>query len=233
MPAKSSISPDHWSAELARRVTALLGEKLLLTLLLNIVFWGGYGWLSRQAFFSVRQMATTWLDKAVPFAPDFWAWIYLSQFVLTGGVPWLIEQREVLWRYATGLLLLSGLSFAVFLFFPVASPRPAGVVFVGPMAWIARYDGAYNAFPSLHAGFLFLIGGLGWRMFARRPSVRVVTVYVLWACAILYSTLATRQHFAWDLVAGLGLGWFADGVAWRKYVSNGRSLSGKPGLGLP
>ncbi|HWA25741.1 MAG TPA: phosphatase PAP2 family protein [Lacunisphaera sp.] len=215
--------------ELIGRIRALAGRKAALTLAVNALFWGGYGWLARHAVFPVRPMATTAIDRAVAFAPEPWAAVYLSQFLLTGLLPWLIDAAEVLRRYVVALLLLSGASFVIFLLWPVASPRPVELPAGGLMAWIARADGSYNAFPSLHAGFLVLVGGLGWRMFARRPAWPAAGVFALWAAAILYATLATRQHYFWDLVAGLALGLGSDRTAWRGFTRTARPRLGTPG----
>lgn len=221
--------PAGLMSEVCRRVVALCRAKAGLTLLVNALFWGGYGWLSRHAVFPVRPMAVTWLDEAVHFVPEPWAAVYLSQFLLTGGLPWLIDTAGVLRRYVHALAWLSAASFVVFLVWPVASPRPETLPTSGPMAWIAQADGTYNAFPSLHAGFLVLMGGLGWRMFVHRPPWIVRVFFMLWATAILYATLATRQHYAWDLAAGLALGLLADRMAWRGFNRSAPARSGRPG----
>lgn len=215
--------------ELSRRLRTLVGQKVGLTVAINLLFWGGYGWLARHALFPVRPMASTWVDGAVPFAPAPWAAVYLSQFLLTGLLPWFIDSAAVLRRYVTAMLLLSGVSFVIFLLWPVASPRPAGQLESGLMAWIARVDGSYNAFPSLHAGFLALIGGLGWRMFGRRPAWPVVVLFGAWTAAILYATLATRQHYCWDLVIGLVLGALANRIAWRGFNRSAPARLETPG----
>jgi membrane-associated phospholipid phosphatase len=206
------------AAGLSRRLGALLRLKVGLTIGLNLLFWLGYGSLSRHALFTECSIPLTWLDRAVPFAPRFWAWVYLSQFAITGGLPWLIDSRAVLGRYVVGLAVLSGVSFMIFLFWPVASPRPADLSDAGPMWWIARGDGPYNAFPSLHAGFLVFMGGMGWRMFPARPNPALCLLFLTWSAAILYSTLATRQHYALDLVAGGVIGLVADRVAWAGFT---------------
>lgn len=215
--------------ELLRRVQTLLWPKLGLTLAVNLLFWGGYGWLARHAVFPVQPMARTWLDEAVGFSPEPWAAVYLSQFLLTGLLPWLIDSPQVLRRYVGAMFLLSAVSFVVFLVWPVASPRPSGTTGSTLLAWIFRADGIYNAFPSLHAGFLVLIGGLGWRMFGQRLSPAVIVLFVAWAAAILYSTLATRQHYVWDLVAGCAVGLVADRLAWARFNRSEPARSAAPG----
>jgi membrane-associated phospholipid phosphatase len=182
-------------------------------------FWSGYAWLGRHAVFQPWTPPQTWFDRVIPFQPQPWGWIYLSQFIFTGGLPWLIDTKEFLRRYSVGLTVMSLACFVVFLFFPVASPRPAALDASGAMAVIIGYDGPWNAFPSLHAGFLIYMGRLAWRMFGRETRVTVGVIAVSWGGAILFATIATRQHYALDLIAGALIGAASDWIAWRRYVS--------------
>ena len=108
--------------------------KLLLTVVINVGFWAGYGWLGRNPVFPPWMPPRVWLDTAIAFQPEPWAWVYLSQFLFTGGLPWLIDTQDGVRRYSVGLVAMSAASFAVFLFLPVASPRPSGVI-AQLMAW--------------------------------------------------------------------------------------------------
>jgi membrane-associated phospholipid phosphatase len=118
-------------------------------------------------------------------------------------------------------------SFLVFLFFPVALPRGAEVSSDPFMQWIIRHDGRFNCFPSLHAAFLAYSSGLAWRMFGKAWSGWVIGLVGVWGGLILYSTLATKQHYAWDLVAGLVLGWIACVVAWRGAPENSIEITAR------
>lgn len=200
------------------RLKALWLRKLLLTVVLNLGFWASYAWLGRHAVFQPWTPPLTWFDRTIPFQPQPWGWIYLSQFLFTGGLPWLVDTKEGLRRYSVGLVVMSLTSFAVFLFFPVASPRPAAPEVSVAMAVILGYDGPWNAFPSLHAGFLIYMGRLVWRMFGREAPLMLGVIAVSWGGAILYATIATRQHYALDLVAGALIGALSDWIAWRTYV---------------
>ncbi len=185
--------------------------KLLLFITINAVFWVGYQWLSRHAHFPLRAIPVTWLDRAVPFQPELWSWVYLSQFLFTGALPLLLVTPAEIRRYLVSLAVMSITSFAIFLFLPTAGPRPNAVGDDAAMRWIASADGPLNALPSLHAAFLVCMGRLAWRMF----GWKAVPVVVPWGAAILYSTLATKQHYALDLLTGGALGWLADSLAWR------------------
>jgi membrane-associated phospholipid phosphatase len=189
--------------------------KLFLTVALNLFFWIGYGFLSRHAFFPTHMLPLTWMDRSVPFQPEPWSWIYMSEFVLTGTVPWFITRRETLWRYAAGVLVLSTISFAGFLFFPVASPRIGLEVPNGMMTVITKLDGPLNAFPSLHAGFIVFTLGMAWTIFRGRVSLVLIVSVAAWALAVMYATIATRQHYALDLLAGAAVGSLALLLAWR------------------
>jgi hypothetical protein len=185
--------------------------KLLLFIAINAVFWTGYQWLSRHALFPLRTVPITWLDRAVPFQPALWSWVYLSQFLFTGTLPLLLVTRADIRRYVISIAVMSITSFAVFLFFPTEGPRSSAISDHAAMQWITRADGPLNALPSLHAAFIVCMGLLAWRMF----GLRVVTVVVIWGGAVFYSTLATKQHYVLDLLAGGTLGWLADSLAWR------------------
>jgi len=197
------------------RLQAHWRAKLLLTITLNVIFWAGYSVLGHWPLFPVRVPLTTWLDRAIPYQPEPWAWVYLSQFLLVSLLPWMLDTAKGLRRYVGGVAFLCGVSFTLFLLFPVASPRPPMGATTGAMHWILAYDGAFNAFPSLHAGFLAYLTALGWRLFCHRLPPAFMAAAMLWAALILYATIATRQHYAVDLVAGAIIGYVADRLAWR------------------
>jgi membrane-associated phospholipid phosphatase len=198
-----------------RRFTALWQVKLRLTAVLNVLFWGLYLFLSRHASLPVHTLPMTWLDEWAGFQPHPWAWVYESNFLLVGVVPWLINSQAELRRYAAGFALLSVVCFVVFALFPVASPRPANLEASPFLIFITRVDGPLNAFPSLHAGSL--IYALAWarRLSGPRLNLWVAAVLLAWAALILFATLATKQHYALDLLAGGLIGWAAEWVAWR------------------
>ncbi len=193
------------------RIKAEWRLKLALFLVANAVFWSGYQFLGRCEFFPLREVPLTWLDRAVGYQPNGWVWVYLSQYVFTLALPLLLTTREALRRYGWTLALMGGGAFAVFLFFPTPGPRPLEVGKNAAMQFLATADAPMNALPSLHAAFIACMAMLAWRMF----GVRALVVAAVWGGAILFSTLATKQHYALDLPAGLLLGWLADAIAWR------------------
>lgn len=213
MPGESSADP---SIPFWQRIAILWPLKLGVTVVVSVFFWSLYLFLSRHPLFPVHTLPMTWLDEWAGFRPSPWVWIYESIFLLTGVAPWLIVTREELWRYVIGFTLLSAVSFVSFALFPVASPRPVNLETNDFLIFITKVDGPLNAFPSLHAGCLIYNLALVRHLFRRRLSTLVAIALLIWAGLILFATLATKQHYALDLLAGGLLGWVADQVAWFK-----------------
>jgi len=147
MPVVSSAEPG---TGLWRRIPVLWPAKLWLTAILSISFWSFYLFLSRHALVQIHSLPMTFLDNWAGFRPTPWAWVYESNFLITGIIPWLIVSRMELRRYAIGFALLSALSFLIFAVFPVASPRPANLEANDSLIFITHVDGPLNAFPSLN-----------------------------------------------------------------------------------
>lgn len=207
------------------RFKAIWQLKLGATMVLSVIFWTGYLYLSRNAFFTLHELPMTWLDIWAGYRPQPWAWIYESVFLLTGIIPWLTVTREQLRRYLTGFALLSLASFAIFVLFPVASPRPTGVQSTPFLIFITHVDGPLNAFPSLHAGCLVYNLALVKRLFKGAIHPLVTSGLWIWAILILFGTLSTKQHYALDLLAGGILGWTADWLVWRSFAVKDRATA--------
>lgn len=202
-------------AELRKRLCLCWQQKLWLTVGICAVFWPIYSLLSWHAVFPFRSVPQTSLDKIVGFSQQPWGWIYLSQYLYVVTIPWLMSTRTEALRYVAGLTLMCGVSFMIFFFCPVRGPRPESFGTGLAFALIARFDGGLNTFPSLHAGFMTYTFALGWRLFRQRLWGSVACGFLLWGCLILYSTLAVKQHYVWDLVAGGLIGLISDWFAWR------------------
>lgn len=213
MPVASSVDPG---AGLWRRITAFWPAKLCLTAILGVCFWVCYLFLSWHALVRIHSLPITPLDSWAGFQPTPWAWVYESNFFLTGFIPWLIISRIELRRYVIGFALLSILSFLIFALFPVAAPRPVNLEENTALIFITHVDGPLNAFPSLHAASLVYTIALARRLFGRQLKLSVLAGLLIWASLILFATLATKQHYAVDLVAGGLIGWLADWFAWHK-----------------
>ena len=172
----------------------------------------------RVIVFPPRTVPTILIDRVIPFNPA-WVWGYVSLYLLTPIAPLLTDDRADLWRYTRGLMLCFAVGCACFVLFPVAGPRPS----IAPPNWlygqIASLDRPYNAFPSLHAAcavYSVVFGQIVWRDSSRsRLRVGLLTAAWCWVAIILYSTIATRQHYFIDLVPGSLLGAFCAALDWK------------------
>ncbi|MBX6419699.1 MAG: phosphoesterase [Nevskia sp.] len=171
------------------------------------VFFLAYFAVLRHPLWPVTVMPQTALDRLIPFQPAalflyFTLWAYLS---LPPGL--LVSRRELVFYYL-GIYGLAGLGLMAFVLWPTAAPVP-------DIDW-ARYpsfgflktvDASGNACPSLHAAFAVFTAIWGECLACEcglRRGVRAVNL--LWGLAIVYSTLATKQHVAVDVYAGAALG---------------------------
>ena len=167
---------------------------------------------------ALRVLTATFVDRAIPFAPA-WIHVYVSLGLLVPLAPLLAGSRAELTRYAVGLALLCIPCFLIFLAVPVLGPRPEAAAGPELYALIVLVDRPSNSLPSLHAGLtlyslLFLHRILDHTLSpAGRRAMTVVGG--AWGALILYSTLATKQHWAVDLPAGMLIAWAAHRLAWR------------------
>ncbi|HSN18675.1 MAG TPA: phosphatase PAP2 family protein [Gammaproteobacteria bacterium] len=166
-----------------------------------------YFTLLRHPQFPVTVMPLTAVDRAIPFAP--WSlflyatlWIYIS---LVPGMLWSwSEMRE----YLLQVSLLSLLGFVIFLFWPTEVPAELIDWSHDPaVAFLKSVDAAGNACPSLHVAFAVLSALWLQRLLSHvAMPLHIHLINWLWCLGILYSTLATKQHVALDLYAGVAAG---------------------------
>jgi membrane-associated phospholipid phosphatase len=200
---------------LAERLAALWRFKAALAVSVGIMFCVPYFLIGHYPQMPVRELPLTWLDRAVPFHPLPWVWVYQSAYLPINVIPWLAKRREDLRRYLRGLAALAIVSFAIFIVLPVRGPRPAVEQLQGMYRVLVTYDSPLNCLPSLHAGLMVYA-----LMFARRIAgdeiPRALRVLMIaWTALVFYSTLAIKAHYAVDLAAGVMLAGLADWWAWR------------------
>ncbi len=181
--------------------------KTLIMALGMTAFFIAYFWVLHHPLFPVATMPLTIIDQLVDFRPEALP-VYLSLwFYVTLAPGLLIERREII-SYALAAVVLSVIGLGMFVFFPTAVPPPdIDWSHYPQFTFLKSADTSGNACPSLHVAFaLFtavwferLLRQLGAGLFVRRLNW-------LWCLGIVYSTIATRQHVALDVVAGAILG---------------------------
>ena len=100
------------------------------------------------------------------------------------------------------------LALSIFYFLPSAVP-PANIDWSQHpgVSFLKTVDAAGNACPSMHvAAAVYSSFWLYWLMSELRMGWRAQSVQIFWGLAIVYSTLATKQHVSLDVWAGMVLG---------------------------
>jgi membrane-associated phospholipid phosphatase len=173
--------------------------KLALFFALNLWISGPYHAIQRFGNVQPTEMPVFAVDRAVPFGSG-WTWMYLSVFLLVPIPALLLADRALLKRQALELGVVGFISNAIFLLWPTSVPRPAATG--TSVAWrvLTAGDLPVNACPSLHAS-LAVFAAL-WIVPALRNRYALIAAAWCWTLAILWSTLATKQHVLVDILAG-------------------------------
>lgn len=201
-------SPEtHWLRQIATRIGVCWPLKSVGTSLFMALFFVAYFAVLQTPFGPGAMMPLTWLDARIPFAEIAFP-VYVSLWVYVSLPPALMSSlRSLLW-FGVWVGSMCLLCIAIFWFLPTAVP-PADIDWAlhPGIAMIKGIDAAGNACPSLHVAsavfsafwlqrVLRNVGAPGW----------LQVVNVLHCLAILWSTVATRQHVVLDVVAGCIVG---------------------------
>lgn len=201
------------------RFSAHLGAKLRLFAGLTVGICVPYFALQRAQLFPAFAPPPLALDAAIAFAPS-WVWAYASLFALVPLSALLSSTRAEVAAFARALAWACGPSFACFLFFPSAGPRPPEAAAASELGWLIAVDTQWNAFPSLHAALTTLS-----LLHARRVCGATLPIArrafwdagsLAWGAAIAFGALASKQHWAVDLLAGGVVGAVAHFAAHRR-----------------
>jgi membrane-associated phospholipid phosphatase len=193
-----------WPAKIALVIT--------VTIMMTLPYHAAQQWGWRTPIV----LPATAVDRWVAFRPGT-AWIYWSLFPLALVIPARFRRKQEILRYAAGFSAMAVVSCAVFLAWPTAVPRPVAPASDWAYHMVVSTDRPTNACPSLHASMAVFAGLAATFLWTGdRFGVRRLAVWV-WALLILYSTLATRQHVLFDLIAGALLGAIAYAAAYAGF----------------
>jgi hypothetical protein len=198
-----------------RRVITLWQLKAWLLLTVSVAFSVPYFLLGNYPLLPVHDLPMTWIDRTIGLHPEAWVWVYQSFYLPVNFVPWLAERRDDLLRYVKGFAIVSLLSFLVYFVYPVRSPARITPHPTAMQRMLLAYDAPLNALPSLHAGLLVYTLAFGWRILRGTAPRWLAAGAVVWGGLILYSTLATKEHYTVDIIAGAALALGADSFVWR------------------
>lgn len=171
------------------------------------VFFYAYFWAMRHPLGAVTVMPVTWVDELIGFQPlSFPLYVFLWIYISLGTA--LAKDLRELATFGAASLAMSVVGLAIFMLLPTRAPDFAIDWSLYPsMQFLKRVDVAGNAFPSLHAAFCVFTAVVLHAQLSAMDAARWLRAANLLLCAgILYSTMATRQHVALDVVAGAALG---------------------------
>jgi PAP2 superfamily len=141
-----------------------------------------------------------------------WIYIYGHWPAIAVTLVWLARRHPLVYYRTRNAMLVSGaVGLVVFVTFPVAPPRLAGLGMIdtvteGSQAYRvlqpAMFTNQYAAVPSLHVGWDLLIG-LAIFVAARHTLVRAIGVAM--PVAMFTATVLTANHYIVDGVAGAAL----------------------------
>ncbi len=194
--------------------------KLILLVVLNLLVYVRYLFLQRHHFFPTTTMPTNFCDRLIPFSAQT-VWIYLSIYLLMPIGPFLLDQRQQIFRYAIGILSLSLIADVIFLFWPTSCLRPDATGTNAVYQSLIGIDNPFHAFPSLHAAFAVYSARCGTMVMGEVSESRFWQRGLwLWAFLILLATLTTKQHVIADILAGSALGFVVFSCAFNQWRPN-------------
>jgi hypothetical protein len=207
-----------WTAEVLLRMRLHFLLKFVGTTAFTSLFFVGYFHLLKNPAGVVTTMPVIFLDHWIAFRPEALV-PYLSLWLYIGFGPGLQRSVTGLVVYGTWIVSMCVAGLALFYLWPTAVPPPGFDVSGHPgFALLQGVDAAGNACPSMHvAAAMFTLVRLEHILREVRAPLWPRAANAIWFAAIVWSTLATRQHVALDALAGmvLGLAFAVPSLWWR------------------
>ena len=211
-----------WYRQAAELIRLHVYLKSIGTTLFVGVFFGAYFYLLKLPAYPTTVMPVTWLDRLVGFQPLTLP-LYLSLWVYVSLPPALLATRRELYGYGLAMAATCLAGLIVFYFWPTAVPA-ANIDWAQypDVAFLKSMDASGNACPSLHVATA-VFSGIWLRHLLRALGAPpwMLVLNWLWCSGIVYSALATHQHVAVDVLAGLLLGVFAARLSLRHRMGAG------------
>lgn len=200
------MAPD-WLRDIGRRVFVLWPLKATGTSLFMALFFWAYFAVQRHPLESAFVMPEIALDHWIAFTPASYP-VYVSLWVYVSLAPALIGNFRALLHYGVWMSVLCVFCLALFWIFPTQTPDFGMDWRLYPgMATIKGLDAAGNACPSLHVASAVYTAFWLDRVFLEIHAPRVLrAINPLHCLAISWSTMASLQHVALDVLAGAAVG---------------------------
>ena len=162
---------------------------------------------------------STFVDQWIGVSPN-WVWAYVSYYLYLIGAYLLARDEQNLNQLAYSYLVSTLIAFFIFFLLPTSLPRD-----IYPLessaswsAWMLSHvrsvDESINCAPSMHIT-MSTIAALTYF----KESKKVGFITAIWGLLIAYSTMATKQHYFWDVITGFIFGLIIYGIFSRaKYT---------------
>lgn len=196
-----------WYRQLAARILILLPFKAVGTTVFMTLFFWAYFAVLHNPLRPVTMMPLTGLDAWIPVTSLAFP-VYASLWVYASLPVALLRELRPMLVFGLWMASMCLLCLAIFWLFPTGVP-PAGIDWrlYPEMAIIKDVDTSGNACPSLHVGSaVFAAIWLQSLLHGVTAGRLVGWLNWLFCLAILWSTVATRQHVVLDVVAGAAVG---------------------------
>lgn len=143
--------------------------------------------------------------------------------VTTCFMFWLYLRRNHHYYFVRNIIFSAmALALIGYILFPTAPPRMlTDLGFIDTLektadvnfntGAVSLLSNPFAAVPSVHTCFSLIIGSSCFFL-VRRPAIRLI--WLLYPCLIVFSIVATGNHFWLDAILGAGLAGIALGVAW-------------------
>jgi membrane-associated phospholipid phosphatase len=211
-----------WYRQAAAVISRDVYLKSIGTTLFISLFFGAYFYLLKEPAYSTTVMPITLLDRLIGFQPLALP-MYLSLWVYVSLPPALLATRRELYTYGTAMAGTCLAGLIVFYFWPTVVPA-ANIDWAQypDVAFLKSMDASGNACPSLHVTTA-VFSGIWLHHLLRRfgAPLWILIFNWVWCIGIVYSALATRQHVAVDVLAGVVLGVLAAYLSLRHRVDAG------------
>jgi hypothetical protein len=198
-----------WTADIALRLRRLFLLKLSGVTAVIGLFFVAYFHVLRHPAHPVTVVPLTPLDALIGFEPAMLV-PYVSLWLYVGIAPGLQLTLRRLADYGLWAGALGATGLAAFYFWPTVVPPSigSGVVPGWPgFETLRGLDAAGNACPSLHVAFaVFTAAWIEHVLRAVRVPPLLRLLNLGWVLAIVWSTLAIRQHAVLDVAVGALLG---------------------------
>jgi membrane-associated phospholipid phosphatase len=206
-PRRRHAVRADWRRDIARRLFVLWPLKALGTPAILALFFFGYFGVLRHPIAPPYVMPLIAPDHWIAFVPASYA-IYVSLWVYVSLPPALLGNLRVLLHYAAWMSFMCVACLVFFWLFPTQTPAVDIDWGLYPsLSTIKSLDATGNAFPSLHvASSVFSAFWLHRLLVTVAVPAWLRWLNVLQCVAITWSTMATLQHVALDVIAGAGVG---------------------------